>query len=95
MLDMEAVMSKLNKLGYISLSAGVVFLAIAFAEFGMYEESLMIKPFFCISSVCLSRADIFFPAFLVGYLLLALGLALLGEHIISNLKQIVFRQVIY
>ena len=84
-------MNKLNTIGYISLTVGVVLLAIAFTVFEIYEEGgLILEKFFCISSMCLSRADIFFPIFLIGYLLLALSLALLGEHIINHLMRIVF-----
>lgn len=84
-------MNKPNLIGYISLIVGVIFLAIAFTAFNIYAEgSLMLETLFCISSACLSRAEIFFPVFLVGYLLLALGLALLGEHIINNLMRAIF-----
>jgi len=84
-------MSKSNIIGYISAIVGVVFLTIAFIVFQKYAEgNLMLEMFFCISSVCLSRVDIFFPVFVVGYLSLALSLALLGEHITKNLMRIIF-----
>lgn len=84
-------MKNLNLIGYISLIAGVVLLAVAFTAFNAYEEgNLMLENFFCSLTVCFSRADIFFPVFVIGYILLALGLALLGDHIINNLMRLIF-----
>lgn len=84
-------MNRVNIIGYISAIVGVVFLAIAFGVFQKYAEgNLMSETYFCISSVCLSRVDIFFPVFIAGYISLALSLALLGEHIVSKLMQLVF-----
>ncbi len=84
-------MSKSNIIGYISFIAGVIIIAITFSIFEANAEgTLMVDTFFCISSACFSRADIFFPIFGVGYILLALGIALLSEHIINNLRRMIF-----
>ncbi len=84
-------MSKLNKIGYISLIGGVALVAIALTTFNKHAEgSQMVEDFFCLSSMCLSRAEVFFPIFIIGYLLLAFSLALLGEQISKNLMRFVF-----
>tara|TARA_R110002096_G_scaffold82336_5_gene191631 strand:- start:1453 stop:1722 length:270 start_codon:yes stop_codon:yes gene_type:complete len=82
-------MQKFKIIGYVSLIVSVILTVISIALYQAYAEgNLMLETFFCISSTCFSRADIFCPAFVLGFLTLALGLVLIGEDVYEKLNRL-------
>tara|TARA_R110002049_G_C9178700_1_gene563530 strand:+ start:45441 stop:45752 length:312 start_codon:yes stop_codon:yes gene_type:complete len=77
--------ASLELTGYISIMVGVVLLVIAIVLYQMYSAgNLMLETFICVAAVCYSRADIFCPAYILGFLLISLGLTLIWPYLSDN-----------
>ena len=86
-MNIQKVMgyASLELTGYMSILVGVVIFVIAIGLYQMYSAgNLMLETFFCVEAVCLSRADIFCPACILGILLICLGLTLSWPYLADN-----------
>lgn len=75
-------MSTYKIFGYATLLLSGVLLLVSVILYLEYaHENLMLNTLFCLSSVCISRADVFCPSLILGFVALVLALLLVWEDI--------------